>query len=381
MTVILYTTPAHGHINPALPVISSLIDRGYEVIAYSTDEFRSLIENSGAVFRSYDLGDIIFDTSVGSELIRLADLIMGFSLYAVPQLIEEAKEIRPVFVLHDTLALWGRIVSDNLAIPSVSVNTIQTVYGMNTNTFRLYSRQFALNTALQIFQLGDVMKKRQSLKKLYGLKNTDMLSILMNREKLNIFTFPRCMHPDGDTLGDDCFFLGSTSRLRTGTTGDVLDSDNLIYVSLGTVFNKSLSFYKKLIKEFDGTHYRLLVSCGKNYSRLSEMQFPHNIVLTAYADQTAVLSRAKLFITAGGMNSLCEAAAAGVPCLIVPQQGEQAVNAEMFENTGGGRRSHGRLYQESNDIINTFQRNERLIKIFSTVELDQLISVLEEYTK
>lgn len=381
MTVILYTTPAHGHINPALPVISSLIDRGYEVIAYSTDEFRSLIENSGAVFRSYDLGDIIFDTSVGSELIRLADLIMGFSLYAVPQLIEEAKEIRPVFVLHDTLALWGRIVSDNLAIPSVSVNTIQTVYGMNTNTFRLYSRQFALNTALQIFHLGDVMKKRQSLKKLYSLKNTDMLSILMNREKLNIFTFPRCMHPDGDTLGDDCFFLGSTSRLRTGTTGDVLDSDNLIYVSLGTVFNKSLSFYKKLIREFDGTHYRLLVSCGKNYSRLSEMQFPHNIVLTAYADQTAVLSRAKLFITAGGMNSLCEAAAAGVPCLIVPQQGEQAVNAEMFENTGGGRRSHGRLYQESNDIINTFQRNERLIKIFSTVELDQLISVLEEYTK
>ena len=109
------------------------------------------------------------------------------------------------------------------------------------------------------------------------------------------------------------------------------------------------------------------------------MPFPHNIVLTRFADQTAVLSRAKLFITAGGMNSLCEAAAAGVPCLIVSQQGEQAANAEMFENIGGGRRSHGKLYAESTDIINTFQRNEKLIKTFSNVEMEKLTDILEAF--
>ena len=43
MKVIFYTTPAHGHINPALPIVSSLIDRGYEVIAYSTEEFKNVI--------------------------------------------------------------------------------------------------------------------------------------------------------------------------------------------------------------------------------------------------------------------------------------------------------------------------------------------------
>ena len=48
--IIFYTTPAHGHINPVLPVISRLIKEDYEVVAYSTEEFRSLIENSGAVF-------------------------------------------------------------------------------------------------------------------------------------------------------------------------------------------------------------------------------------------------------------------------------------------------------------------------------------------
>ena len=381
MTVVFYTTPAHGHINPALPIISSFIDKGYEVVAYSTEEFKNIIENSGAVFKSYENGDITFDTSVGSELVPLTNLILKFSLYALPTLIREAKEISPVLIMHDTLAFWGRAVAENTDIPAFSVNTIQTVYGMNTNTFRMYSRNFALHTAGQVFQLGTTAKYRNSLKKLYHIKNTDMLSVLMNREGLNVFTFPRCMHPDGDTLGKDCFFLGATSRLRSGAKGDTLESDNLIYVSLGTVFNKSTAFYKKLIKEFEGTHYRLLVSCGGNYEKLSKMHFPHNIVLTRFANQTVVLSRAKLFITAGGMNSICEAAAAGVPCLIVPQQGEQAANAEMFETAGGGFKSHGKLYEESNHIITTFQRNEKLIKTFSTVDFDKFISVVEEYIK
>ncbi len=46
--IIFYTTPAHGHINPALPLLSRLIDSGYSVIAYSTEEFREIIEKSGA---------------------------------------------------------------------------------------------------------------------------------------------------------------------------------------------------------------------------------------------------------------------------------------------------------------------------------------------
>ena len=379
MKVIFYTVPAHGHINPALPILRSLIDRGHEVTAYSTAEFKEIIENSGVVFREYDSGDILFDTSIGSDIIPLTELILKFSIYALPDLIEQAREIFPVLIMHDTLSLWGRVTADFLNIPAVSVNTIQTIYGTNTNTFKVYSRNFALKTLSKFYRFGNIVKARKKLKELYHTDKTDMISVLMNREKMNIFTFPRCMHPDGDNLGEDCFFLGSTSRLRAGKRGDVLESDNLIYVSLGTVFNKSRSFYKKLIKEFDGTHYRLLVSCGASYGRLSEMSFPHNIVLTKFADQTAVLSRAKLFITAGGMNSLCEAAAAGVPCLIVSQQGEQAANAEMFENIGGGRRSHGKLYAESTDIINTFQRNEKLIKTFSNVEMEKLTDILEAF--
>ena len=81
------------------------------------------------------------------------------------------------------------------------------------------------------------------------------------------------------------------------------------------------------------------------------------------------------------MNSLCEAVAAGVPCLMVPQQGEQMANAEMMERIGAGIRSHGLLYEEGSHMISAFRRNDKLIDIFSNVRIDLLISTLEDYMK
>lgn len=380
-TIIFYTTPAHGHINPALPIMSALIEKGYTVIAYSTDEFKEIIESSGAEFRRYVLGSIRFRTSIGSDLMPLTDLILRFTRFALPRLITEAQCVDPVLILHDTLALWGRMTADALGTPAASINTIQTVYSVHSNTFKLYTRNFAASTFSKLYKFGEIDEGRNALQNLYGLEKTDLLSLLMNKEKFNIFTFPRCMHPDGEQLGQDCFFVGATSRLRSVNSGDMIDCDNLIYVSLGTVFNKSMAFYHNLIKEFGGTPYNLLVSCGDNYGRLSRINTPDNIVLTPFANQGAALASAKLFITAGGMNSLCEAVAAGVPCLMVPQQGEQMANAEMMELIGAGIRSHGLLYEEGSHMISAFRRNDKLIDIFSNVRIDLLISTLEDYMK
>lgn len=380
-TIIFYTTPAHGHINPVLPIMSGLLKKGYTVIAYSTDEFRSLIESSGAEFRRYVLGTIRFNTSIGSDLLPLTELVLRFTRFALPRLISEAQALDPVLIMHDTLALWGRITADALGTPAASVNTIQTIYSVQSNTFRMYSKNFAPSTFSKLYKLPEIDECRSVLQSLYGIEKTDMLSILMNREKLNIFTYPRCMHPDGELLGSDCFFVGATSRLRSISAGDMIDRENLIYVSLGTVFNKSLSFYRKLISEFGGTKYNLLIACGDNYGRLSRIDIPDNIVLTPFANQTSALRSAKLFITAGGMNSLCEAVAAGVPCLMVPQQGEQMANAEMMERIGAGIRSHGLLYEEGSHMIQAFHRNDKLISIFSNVRLELLLSTLEDYMK
>lgn len=377
-TVIIYTTPAYGHILPAIPIISRLVEDGYDVIAYSTEHFRPLLEKGGAKFRAYDLGKISFSTDIGSDILPLCQLVLKFTRYALPRLISEAQAIDPVLIMHDTLSLWGRMTADALGTPAASINTLHTVYHVNSNTFRLYTSKFAASTAAKFYKLSEIQEGRQALENLYGLEDSGILSILMNHEELNLFTYPRCMHPDGDSYGGDCFFIGSTSRLCKFDMGDVIDAENLIYVSLGTVFNKSLSFYRELIKEFAGTRYTLFISCGDNYGRLSRLKTPDNFVLTRFANQAEALKRAKLFITAGGMNSLCEAAAAGVPCLMVPQQGEQEINADMMEKIGGGIQSHGLLYEEGAHLIRAFSRNEKLINVFSQTNFDRMSFLLDE---
>jgi MGT family glycosyltransferase len=52
--------------------------------------------------------------------------------------------------------------------------------------------------------------------------------------------------------------------------------------------------------------------------------------------QLEVLSRASLFVTHGGMNSVNEALSAGVPMLVVPQGADQPLVAERVTTLGAG---------------------------------------------
>jgi UDP:flavonoid glycosyltransferase YjiC (YdhE family) len=49
---VFFNFPAHGHVNPTLAIVEELVARGEEVVYYLPDHFRSLIEATGATFRS-----------------------------------------------------------------------------------------------------------------------------------------------------------------------------------------------------------------------------------------------------------------------------------------------------------------------------------------
>ena len=42
--IIFLNIPAHGHVNPTLPVVQELVRRGEQVRYYNTEEFRPQIE-------------------------------------------------------------------------------------------------------------------------------------------------------------------------------------------------------------------------------------------------------------------------------------------------------------------------------------------------
>ncbi len=48
-TVHFYTIPAHGHVNPTLPLIGELVLRGEKVTVYTCEPFRAKFEAQGAI--------------------------------------------------------------------------------------------------------------------------------------------------------------------------------------------------------------------------------------------------------------------------------------------------------------------------------------------
>ncbi len=381
-SIIFYGTPAHGHINASTAIVKALTDHGFRVVYYATEEFRKSVEKSGAVFAEYDFGDITFETSVGSQILKLSELILKFSSEKLDELTSEAKKINPILIIHDTIAFWGRAVSHNLNVSAVSVNTFLTAYSYTSKTALMYAMRFSFKSLREIDSIPNIIKYRKIVKHKYGIKKTDILNLIMNGENLNVFTYPRSVHPDGQRFKENCFFLGPSSAVRdSGKPEEITNSENLIYVSLGTIFNDNMLFWEKILSQFGNTKYNLLISCGSQAEKLSKIQVPKNITFKRSVNQPDVLKKAILFISAGGINSISEAASNGVPCLLCPQQSEQKIMSEVIQKLGLGKilKNYDRILDESESLLNAFNRNEELINEFKNVRMDELIDRIEKY--
>mgnify|MGYP003289277279 CR=1 FL=1 len=381
--LVFFGTPAYGHVNPTLPMITEFIKHGYEVTYYVTEEFRQAIESCGATFRAYDFGEIPWTPQVGSRILELTELLLRFTDAQIEELIGQTRELCPVLILHDTIAFWGRAVAQTLGIRAVSVNTIITAYRYTGKAFFLYATRFTGTSLLELRAIPGILKYRRRLRKRYGIKRTDLLGVLMNEEAFNVFTYPRQVHPEGNRK--NLFFLGPSAVVREDDfeAEEEYLYDNLIYVSLGTIFNAGPEFYRAVLAQFNGTKYTVVISCGKNYEWLKRETIPSNVIVKPYVNQKKVMARAKAFITAGGMNSICEAAAYGVPCLMYPHQGEQALNAKMFRKLGLGNiiRNERHLLRETEKLLEDFRVNPELVSAFSEVRFKEFTERLENYQK
>jgi zeaxanthin glucosyltransferase len=102
---------------------------------------------------------------------------------------------------------------------------------------------------------------------------------------------------------------------------DRLDGRPLIYASLGNVFGGRTDLWKAIVEGCSHLGAQLVVSTGGRQVRLPHVA--ESGIQVSYAPQVALLRRAALAITHAGLNSVMEAAAAGVPVIAIPITGDQ----------------------------------------------------------
>ncbi|MEH7305157.1 nucleotide disphospho-sugar-binding domain-containing protein, partial [Neobacillus drentensis] len=149
----------------------------------------------------------------------------------------------------------------------------------------------------------------------------------------------REFQPFGETFDHTYKFVGPSISLRpTQENFDLtaIKGRELIYISLGTVFNQAIDFYKLCFKALGNTDHDVVMSIGEKVQISDLGEIPKNFIVKNYVPQTDVLKYTKLFITHGGMNSTNEGLYYGVPLIVIPQSADQPIIAGQVTNIGAG---------------------------------------------
>ena len=333
--IAFFCIPAHGHTNPMIPVAAELVKRGNAVRFYSFDEFREKIESSGAEFVSCNrfMPELTESEEKGLKSVKISEMTVQdirITIEMTDFLTEEFESFKPDVVYSDSACFWGKLSAWKFGVPLV-VST-------STFAFNQLSSQYMKHTPAEmadlIFGLPKMSAELNKLKPL-GYKTKGVLALVSSDNDTDSVVYTsKDFQPYHESFSKHYLFMGPS--LRTNIEPDKAKSRPLIYISMGTIINDRPDFYKNCIEALKDVNADVIVSCGKSVDIGSFGKLPENISFYPYVDQLEVLSRADLFITHCGMNSVSESLYMSAPMLLYPQTGEQQAVARRVKEKGAG---------------------------------------------
>jgi MGT family glycosyltransferase len=333
--------PLHGHTNPSLPLVRALVERGDDVVYFSSEAFAAKIQQAGAQYRPYRNAFLADPRQLADRTDTIPWLLMRTTAEVLGDELDAFRAERPDYVISDSVAPWGQWVGQLLDVPVVtSVSTF--VVNRQVLAFAASHRTRPRSARLLVSKLWHVSKAtrlRRRLRREHGVNGTSILRLLFGSSDLNIVYTSRYFQPCADSFDERFLFIGPSIGSRTESADlpwdEALQRD-VIYVSLGTLFNADPSFYRNCFEAFGNEKAQVVMSIGTATTAASLGSPPANIVVKPWVPQLDVLRRASVFVSHGGMNSVSESLYHGVPLVVVPQMGEQEIVAKRVEGLGAG---------------------------------------------
>ncbi len=365
--IVFFSIPAHGHTNPTLGVVKELISRGHEVFYYSYNSMREKIEETGATFISCDDYDTEQKLSakdsarVGKDLAFSTKILVDTTLALDDKVCREMEKLKPDCIVADSMALWGKAVAIKLGIPFVSSTT---TFAFNQHSARVMKQGIG-DLLKVIISLPKTSKQIKRLKS-KGYPVTNILDIIGSDDNTHtiVYTSPQ-FQPCSETFSEKYAFVGPS--IRPATDEIEKTRDKLIYISMGTVNNDMMPFYKACIAAFKDTDYQVIMSVGNLVSLGDFGELPRNISVFPHVDQIAVLKAADVFVSHCGMNSASESLYFEVPLVMLPQTTEQKGVAERVSELGAGLSPHKAdavsVSSAVNEVLNNNSYKQNAAKI------------------
>ncbi|GGH20799.1 macrolide family glycosyltransferase [Paenibacillus segetis] len=331
---------SEGHINPTIGVVQELVSRGEEVVYLCIEAFRERMEDAGATVRTFDEHKFIQAFISGGRdymleringLLHTADII-------IPSVLEQIEGEKFDYIIHDSMFGCGRILAQILQLPAISSCS---TFAQSKESFDRLLEQFYAEVPANIVQpIHDkFLSLTASIMDKYDVKIQSPYEVYCNPAPLTIVYTLREFQPEGEAFDSTYKFVGpsiSSRGYQEHFDLSAIQGKKIIYISLGTVFNRAVDFYKLCLEALGNRDHTVLMSIGHN-THISDLgEIPENFIVKHVVPQTDVLQYTKLFITHGGMNSTHEGLYYGVPLIVIPQSADQPIIAKQVTRIGAG---------------------------------------------
>lgn len=352
---------SEGHINPTIGVVQELVSRGEEVVYFCIEAFRERLEKAGASVRTFDDQRFIKAFISGGRdylLQRINGLLLTADI-VIPGVLAQIKGEHFDYIIHDSMFGCGRILAQILNLPAISSCT---TFALTEAGFDQMLEPFFKDTSAEAAKpiIDQFHSLTAGLKEAYGVEIHSPYEVYCNPAPLTLVYTTRTFQPDGGAFGQSFKFVGPSIASRSMQPEfdlSAIQGKASVYISLGTVFNQAIDFYRQCLEAFGDTDYTVVMAVGDKIKISDLGTIPDNFIISSYVPQMEVFQYTKLFITHGGMNSAHEGLYYGVPLLVIPQSADQPLIAEQVVKLGAGiaLRMHSlkaaELLQAANQVL------------------------------
>lgn len=320
-----------GHVNPFIGPAQELARRGHTVAFYSPCDLREPLARAGfspeRVFvggapapnenRGQAFAALVADPA------RLHAWIRAMLIDTVPAEVERlthvVRELRPDVIVADPMAYAAPIVAARATLPWAGLSTSLNPVVPDSWDSALIATTSALPRAA-LFADHGVPAPR--------FRVSDCLSPSLNVAWTTSALLGREV-PD---------VLLAGASLPLAARGDetpplALDDRPLVLMTLGSQIWHQPRLFEIIIAAARGQPWQLVLAMGE---LARTFPAPPDVVTVEYAPQLELLTRARVFVSHGGANSVMEALAHGVPLLVSPICNDQPHNARFVAEAGAG---------------------------------------------
>jgi MGT family glycosyltransferase len=334
--IAMVSIPAHGHVNPSLDIVRTLVTRGHRVTYANAVSFADVIHRTGAELKPYESTLPTTDQVWTEDPIEQLTIFLDDAIAMLPQLRAAYTDDRPDLFLYDIAGAPARLLGEQWGIPAIQLSPTFVAWDG-------YEHEMApAIEAMRADPRGAAYYQRFAAWLAdNGSSTTDSITF-QGRPKRCLALIPRALQPHADHVNPAVYsFVGPVlgDRSQQGSWQRPATADKVLLVSLGSAFTRQPDFYRRCAEAFGtlpGWHTVLHIGQHVDPAKLGSV--PDSIEVHPWVPQLAILEQADAFLTHAGMGGSGEGLYCGTPMIVAPQATDQFANADQLAALGVAQR-------------------------------------------